>query len=98
MTDPYLVLGVSVESDDAAIRQRYLELVREFPPERQPQRFAAIRTAYELVKDADSRAWHRVFEQGRRDSIEQIIEEIACRTPRRRFSLQALIENRNAGR
>jgi curved DNA-binding protein CbpA len=98
MTDPYTVLGVSPESDDDTIRKRYLELVREFSPEQHPQRFAAVRAAYEAVKDVNSRVRHRLFEQGRRDSIEQIIEEIACRTPRRRFSLQALLENARTGR
>lgn len=93
MTDPYAVLGITPESDDEAVRRRYLELVREFSPEQHPQRFAEVRAAYELVKDATGRARYRLFEQGRRDSIEQIIEEIACRTPRRRFSLPALLDN-----
>ena len=31
--------------EDETIRRRYLELVREFPPERHPTRFAAIRAA-----------------------------------------------------
>jgi curved DNA-binding protein CbpA len=98
MTDPYAVLGVSAASDDETIRKRYLELVREFSPEQHPRRFAAIRAAYEVVRDVNSRVRHRLFEQGRRDSIEQIIEEIACRTPRRRFSLQALLENARRAR
>jgi curved DNA-binding protein CbpA len=98
MDDPYAVLGVSPESDDETIRKRYLELVREFSPEQHPRRFAAVRAAYEAVKDLNSRVAYRLFEQGRRDGIEQIIEEIACRTPRRRFTLQALLENLKAGR
>jgi curved DNA-binding protein CbpA len=98
MTDPYSVLGVSPESDDEAIRKRYLELVREFSPERHPQRFAAIRAAYEAVRDLNSRVEHRLFEQGKRDSIEHIIEEIACRSQRRRYSLQILLDNLKAGR
>lgn len=90
MTDPYAVLGIGPESDDETIRKRYLELVREFSPEQHPQRFAAIREAYEQVRDLDSRVSYRLFEQGKKDSIDQIIEEISCRTPRRRFSLQAV--------
>ena len=90
MTDPYAVLGIGPESDDDTIRKRYLELVREFSPEQHPQRFAAVREAYELVRDLDSRVTYRLFEQGEKDSIDQIIEEIACRTPRRRFNLQAV--------
>jgi curved DNA-binding protein CbpA len=98
MNDPYAVLGVTPECDDDAIRKRYLELVREFSPEQHPQRFAAIRAAYEVVRDLDSRVQHRLFQQGRRDSIDQIIEEITCRTPRRRYHLHALLDNLRLGR
>ncbi len=92
MIDPYSVLGVAPESDDDAIRKRYLELVRQYPPEHHAEKFAAIRAAYEKLRDLDSRVRHRLFEQGKRDSIEEIIEEIACRTPRRRFGLQTLLQ------
>ena len=45
MADPYETLGVTRSSSDAEIRRRYLELVRQFPPERDAERFAAIRSA-----------------------------------------------------
>jgi curved DNA-binding protein CbpA len=98
MNDPYAVLGVSPESDDETIRKRYLELVRQFSPEQHPQRFSAIRVAYEAVRDLNCRVEYRLFEQGKRDSIEPIIEEIACRTKRRRYTLQSLLDNLKAGR
>jgi curved DNA-binding protein CbpA len=91
MIDPYFILGVDSDADDAAIRQRYLELVKQFPPEHHPEKFAAIRGAYERLKDLDARVRHRLFEQGRRDGIDELIEEMACRTPRRRYALQALL-------
>src|SRR5215211_7165000 len=91
VVDPYTVLGVEPDADDEAIRRRYLELVREFPPERHPERFAAVRGAYERLKDLDARVRHRLFEQGKRDGIEELIEEVACRTPRRRYGLQTLL-------
>jgi curved DNA-binding protein CbpA len=89
--DPYAVLGLPPDSDDEAIRRRYLELVRQFSPERQPERFAAVRAAYERLRDLDTRLRHRLFEAGRRDTIDAILEELACRTPRRRLSLKALL-------
>lgn len=98
MTDPYAVLGIAPESDDDTIRKRYLELVKQYSPEQHPQRFAAIRAAYDVVRDLNRRVTFQLFEAGRNDSIDQIIEEIACRTPRRRFSLQALMDNLRAGR
>jgi curved DNA-binding protein CbpA len=92
VTDPYHVLGVPDDADDETIRRRYLELVREFPPERSPEEFAAVRAAYERLKDLDARVRHRLFEQGKRDGIDELIEELACRTPRRRYGLQALLQ------
>jgi curved DNA-binding protein CbpA len=91
MANPYTVLGLPPDADDEAIRQRYLELVRHFPPEQHPERFAAVRGAYEKVKDLNSRATYLLFESGRDDTIDAIIEEAACRTPQRRIGLQELL-------
>jgi curved DNA-binding protein CbpA len=91
MTDPYEVLGVADDADDAAIRSRYLELVRQYSPEHYPEKFAAIRAAYESLRDLDTRLSYRLFEAGRRDAIENILEEIECRSPRRRLPLATLL-------
>ena len=55
MRDPFTVLGVSEEADDAEIRRRYLALVREFPPDRAPERFQELRAAYEALSDERKR-------------------------------------------
>jgi curved DNA-binding protein CbpA len=91
MNDPYAVLGVSADADDEAVRRRYLELVRQYPPEHHPQRFAAIRAAYESLRDRDTRLRHRLFEGGNRETFDALLEELACRSPRRRLSLKALL-------
>lgn len=91
MTDPYTVLGVKPEDDDETIRKRYLLLVRQFTPEHSPERFSAVRAAYERLKDLDARVHDRLFEQGKRDGIEEVIEEVACRTTRRRYPLRTLL-------
>jgi curved DNA-binding protein CbpA len=91
MNDPYVVLGLAPDSDDEAIRRRYLELVKQFSPEQQPQKFAAIRAAYEQLRDLDTRLRHRLFETGRHESVEAIIEELTCRSPRRRVPLETLL-------
>jgi curved DNA-binding protein CbpA len=90
-SDPYQVLDVPVDADDDAIRRRYLELVREFPPEHSPEKFAAVRAAYESLRDLDTRLRHRLFEAGKNESVEAIIEELSCRSPRRRLSLETLL-------
>ena len=51
MANPYAVLGLPADSDDEAIRRRYLELVKQYPPEHAPEKFAAIRSAYESLRD-----------------------------------------------
>jgi len=89
--DPYAALGVADDADDETIRRRYLELVRQFSPERHPQRFAAVRAAYESLRDRDARLRHRLFEAGKKESVDAIIEEVACRATRRRISLRTLL-------
>ena len=91
MIDPHAVLGVPPDASDEAIRKRYLELVRQFSPEHHPDKFAAIRSAYESLKDRNTRLRYRLFEAGRNETLDRIVEEIECRSPRRRLSLQAIL-------
>jgi hypothetical protein len=49
LRDPYVVLGVDVNAETEAIRTRYLELLRQFPPDRDPERFQQIRDAYAAI-------------------------------------------------
>ena len=91
MFDPHSVLGVEPDADDETIRRRYLELVRQFTPEHHPEKFAAVRGAYEKLKDLDTRVRHRLFEQDKNDGIDELIQELATRMPRKRYGLQALL-------
>ena len=91
MTDPFEILGLPADSDDDAIRRRYLELVKQYSPEHQPEKFAGIRQAYESLKDMDTRLRYRLFEEGKHENIESLIEEMQCRTARRRLSLSTLL-------
>jgi curved DNA-binding protein CbpA len=91
MTDPYAVLGLPPDCDDEAIRRRYLELVKQYPPEHHPEKFAAIRRAYDSLRDLNTRLSYRLFEAGRNESVDAIIEELTCRTARRRVSLKTLL-------
>lgn len=49
--DPFAVLGLPPGSDEASVRARYLELVKRYPPERDPVRFRAIHAAYQAARD-----------------------------------------------
>ncbi|HZY86479.1 MAG TPA: J domain-containing protein [Gemmataceae bacterium] len=92
MIEPHAVLGLPPDCDDETIRRRYLELVRQFSPEHHPERFAAIRAAYEQLRDLNTRLRYRLFEAGKKDTIDAILEELSCRSGRRRVSLKALVE------
>ena len=93
MPDPYTVLGIPADADDTAIRKRYLELTVQFPPEQHPEKFAAVRAAYEKVRTLDARAKYHLFERGTEDTVEAIIEDAECTTPRPRPSLEQLLKS-----
>ena len=59
--NPYLILRLSPEAGDAEIRRAYLDAIREFPPEREPERFQAISQAYEQIRDEKSRLNYFLF-------------------------------------
>jgi curved DNA-binding protein CbpA len=91
VADPYAVLGLLADSDDETIRRRYLELVRQFSPEHHPEKFAAVRQAYESLRDLDTRLRYRLFEAGKNESSEALIEDLTCRSSRRLMSLETLL-------
>ncbi len=91
MLDPYATLGLPADADDDAIRRRYLELVRQNPPERAPEKFAAIRKAYDSLRDLDTRLRYRLFEAGKHENMDSLIEDLACQNSRPRLSLDRLL-------
>ena len=54
--DPYGVLGLDRQAGEAEIKRAYFQLVRQFSPERAPEKFREIRTAYEQLRDPENRA------------------------------------------
>lgn len=91
MLDPYATLGLPADADDDVIRRRYLELVRQYSPERAPEKFAAIRKAYDSLRDLDTRLRYRLFEAGKHETIDALIEEVACQNSRPRQPLSKLL-------
>jgi curved DNA-binding protein CbpA len=79
MSDPHEVLGVSRHADEDEIRKRYLELVRAFPPDRAPERFAAIRAAYDEVRDPARRLDALLFDSVSSDTLESIADVVRAR-------------------
>lgn len=60
--DPFLVLGVPLDADDARIEAAYLDGIRRAPPERDPARFEALRAAYERIRTRRDRIAHKLFD------------------------------------
>lgn len=79
MSDPYEALGLPRHADEAEIRKRYLELVRQFPPDRAPERFAAIRAAYDEVRDPVRRLRAQLFEVATGDSLDALAADLRAR-------------------
>jgi curved DNA-binding protein CbpA len=91
MTDPYEFLGLPHDADAAAIRLRYLELVRESPPDRAPERFAAIRAAYDEVRDPARRLESQLFHFSTTDSIDAMVDDLRNRLTRTRLPIDTLL-------
>ena len=59
--NPYETLGLAPTATEAEIKQTYFTLVREHPPERDPEGFKRIRAAYEKLRAAGDRAVTDLF-------------------------------------
>ena len=91
MSDPYEVLGLEPRSGDAEIRRRYLELVRRYPPDRDPERFAAVREAYDALRDPVTRLRERLFPTKTHETMDAILADAEQRLRRARISTKTLI-------
>lgn len=83
MSDPYLVLGVPQDADDAAIQAAYLAGIRRWPPDRDPERFQALRAAYEAVRTRRDRLAHALFDATPPDLVEILDKVEPAGEPRR---------------
>lgn len=59
--DPYAVLGVQRNATGREIKRAYFALVRQYPPESQPDAFKTIRAAYEKLRTTDAKAETDLF-------------------------------------
>jgi DnaJ-class molecular chaperone len=91
MSDPYAIMGLPMDADEAQIRQRYLDLVRQFPPDQAPERFAAVRSAYDEIRDPRRRLEVRLFAPGGGDSLEAIAADLRARLVAGRMPVDALL-------
>jgi curved DNA-binding protein CbpA len=59
--NPFDVLQIAETASDEEIQKAYLRRVREHPPERSPDRFQEIRSAFEAVKTRRDRLHYELF-------------------------------------
>jgi curved DNA-binding protein CbpA len=57
----FLTLSLPLEASDEEIRKRYLELIKKHTPEKDPDQFQKITTAYEKIRSAHLRIRTRLF-------------------------------------
>jgi curved DNA-binding protein CbpA len=63
MPDPYLILGIDADADDAAVERAYVEAIKRCPPERDAERFNAVRQAHEQLRSRRDRLAHALFDR-----------------------------------
>lgn len=51
MIEAHTILGVQANAAPDQIRSRYLELVRKYPPDQNPEKFREIHNAYQVLSD-----------------------------------------------
>jgi curved DNA-binding protein CbpA len=54
--DHYETLGIAKNAGEDEIKRAYFGLVRKYQPDRSPEEFKEIRTAYEILRDREKRA------------------------------------------
>lgn len=91
--DPHEALGLAPDASEAEVRRRYLELVRQFPPDQAGERFAAIHAAYEAVRDPERSLHERIFRfESPVNSLEAIEDDLRRRLKNARLPVAQLLE------
>lgn len=92
MADHFDVLGLTKDASESEIRQRYLELVRAFSPERAPERFAAIHAAYSALRDPTARLESQLFSvECETDSLDSLASDLRQRLRHMRLPVDTLL-------
>jgi len=91
MADPLFTLGVSASAEPDEVRRRYLELVRQHPPDRDPERFAEIRQAYDELSDPIQQLRKLLFDVESVDSIDRVIADLHAQLRQRRIPTDVLL-------
>ncbi len=84
MRKDYEILGIQEDADEKKIKRAYFKLIREYSPEKNPERFQEIRAAYERLLEEKDKPKHDFqlefpeddsFALSMFDQIQQLLEE-----------------------
>jgi len=87
--DPFRVLDLPSDADGEQVRRRYLELIRQYPPDREPEAFQRIHAAYQRASDPLVLANHLLSMPSEPESWEEALAREAKSPPR--LSSQVLL-------
>ncbi len=90
----YLALDVPLEATDQEIRDKYLALIKKHPPEKHPERFQQVSTAYEKIKSPHARVRTALFDINETPDTEAALQALgeAARPHRVRVGLKTLMQ------
>ena len=91
MPDPHAILGLPPGCSEADVRHRYLELVRQYPPDRAPERFVEIHDAYEKIRDPVVRLEAMLFDLESTETLATITADVRRRLRTARIPTQTLL-------
>ncbi|VTS02953.1 DnaJ domain-containing protein [Tuwongella immobilis] len=92
MDDPYEVLGLTRQAESEAIRNRYLELVRQNPPEQKPEECARIRQAYDAIADPEDRIRFLLNSDFRSPAFAEFAKALHLALPRPKLTFARFLE------
>jgi curved DNA-binding protein CbpA len=95
MLSSYFILGLELNATDEEIRKRYLELIKQYTPEKDPDRFQDITNAYEQIKTPRARIRGKLFGPLSVSDAEEALFSLGrARIPvRRRARLKELLDD-----
>ena len=83
MLDPLSVLGLTEPTTDQEVKSAYLALVRQYSPERDPERFQQIRRAYEAASTKKRRLSFALFHSEPPDLVDFVSLALRPKAPQR---------------
>ena len=89
MKTPFEILDIPEDSEDAAVKKAYLEMVKRYPPEHFPADFQRIRASYELIRTRKDRLRFSLFDTTL-PGVEEIISDIRASRQGKRPDIEML--------